>query len=162
MSPIAETDLTDRLCAALRQGGGNVFAGGYTGWVRFMFNRGGHRQSRRLWYAHGWGGGGSVTINTIQAANRMPMMVDDTDIILTGHVHEAWVAEKVRTSLNDAGRIKNRTLYVVQTPTYKNDYGTGAGGWHVQTGKPPKPLGAWWLRWTWADDVPMPEFTRAV
>jgi hypothetical protein len=158
-----ETDLTERLCTSLRLAGSNVFSGGYTGWVRFLFNRGGHRKSRRLWYAHGWGGGGPVTLNTIQIANRMPMMVDDCDILFTGHVHEAVGTEKVRTRLNDAGKIENRTLHIIQTPTYKDDYGKGGGGWHVSTGKPPKPLGAWWLRWTWrSDDTPIPEFTRAI
>jgi len=160
-----ETDLTDRLCAVLRQRGSAVQPGGYCGWVRFMFERCNARTSRRLWYCHGWGGGGPVTLNTIQAANRMPMMVDGADIILTGHVHEAWVAEKVRTKLNDAGKVEQRTLYIVQTPTYKEEYGDGSGGWHVETGKPPKPLGAWWLRWSYSlsrnDFGPACEFIRA-
>jgi hypothetical protein len=34
--------------------------------------------------------------------------------------------------------------------TYKEEYGAGEGGWHIETGKPPKPLGAWWLRFTWS------------
>jgi predicted phosphodiesterase len=164
-----ETDLTDRLCTVLRTRGSGVQPGGYCGWVRFMFDQNRARASRRLWYAHGWGGGGPVTINTIQAANRMPMMVDGADVILTGHVHEAWVAEKVRTKLNDAGRVEQRTLYIVQTPTYKEEYGDGRGGWHVETGKPPKPLGAWWLKWRWSVvrsgptkiAEPVCEFTRA-
>jgi hypothetical protein len=27
------------------------------------------------------------------------------------------------------------------TGTYKEEYGVGAGGWHVERGAPPKPLG---------------------
>jgi len=145
-----ETDLTERLVASLNdRTGSKIQAGGYTGWVRFMLNRGETRMSVLMWYCHGWGGGGPVTIGTIQAANRMPMMVDGADIIFTGHIHEAWAAEKVRTSLTSNGRPVQRTLHICQGATYKDEDRDGYGGWHVETGKPPKPVGAWWLDLTW-------------
>jgi hypothetical protein len=161
-----ETDLTQRLCASLYDRTGHkVQAGGYTGWVRFQFTRSDCMMSRQLWYAHGWGGGGPVTINTIQAANRMPMMVEGADVIFTGHVHEAWVAEKVRTTLTHKGEPTHKTLYIVQGATYKDEYGSGYGGWHVHTGKPPKPKGAWWMtvRWNRSGNIegPVLSFERA-
>lgn len=157
-----ETDLTDRLVHSLNgETGSTIQAGGYTGWVRFLFNRQNTRYSSTLWYGHGWGGGGPVTINTIQAANRMPMMLDGVDILCTGHVHEAWHAEKIRACLNDAGRVQHKTIHVVQGATYKEEYGTGHGGWHVETGKPPKPLGAWWLKFTMRTEGVDTEILRA-
>ena len=44
------------------------------------------------------------------------------------------------------GVIGEDIQYHVRTGTYKNDYGTGAGGWHVERGAPPKPMGAVWMR----------------
>lgn len=142
-----ETDLTQRLCAAIgARAGITPWAGGYTYWVWFTFVRGKQRISRRMWVGHGWGGGGPVTMNTIQAANRMPAMLDGADFIFTGHVHEWWSAVKERIGVNSAGRVEKRPLLIVQGPSYKDEYADGRGGWHVETGKPPKPVGAWWLR----------------
>jgi hypothetical protein len=33
-----------------------------------------------------------------------------------------------------------------RVPPYKEEYEDGFGGWHVTIGKPPRRLGAWWLR----------------
>lgn len=141
-----ETDLTERLAATLAdRTGATLRAGGYTGWVRFMFERHTKVYRRTLWHGHGWGGGGPVTMGTIQAANRMPMMLDGCDILFTGHVHEALTAEKNRMGLDHNGKPYNRPMKIVLGPTYKDEYGDGYSGWHVETGKPPKPLGAWWL-----------------
>ena len=88
-------------------------------------------------------------MNTIQAANRMPMMIDGADMIFTGHAHEAWTAEKVRMRLDRQVRPVRSTLKSIQGATYKDEYKEGGGGWHVEGGKPAKPLGAWWLRFFW-------------
>lgn len=145
-----ETDLTERLAACMANASGRpVQAGGYTGWVRYNLQVSDTSNvGVKLWYGHGWGGGGPVTLGTIQAANRMPMQVDGADIMFSGHVHEAVTAEKVRVML--AGdEVKHRTIHVVIGATYKDEYGTGYDGWHVETGKPPKPLGAFWARLGW-------------
>ncbi len=34
---------------------------------------------------------------------------------------------------------------MVRTPAYKEEYNDGKGGWHVERGAPPKPLGGRWL-----------------
>lgn len=157
-----ETDLTERLIERIQMlSGVRIASGGYTGWVRIMVQRSTQRYSTRLWYCHGWGGGGAVTINTIQATNRMPMMVEGADVIFTGHVHEAWVAERVRTSISDMGVPRQRPLYICQGPTYKDEYKAGRGGWHVETGKAPKPLGAWWMRIRQVKDDTQIQFIRA-
>jgi len=49
----------------------------------------------------------------------------------------------------------------VKLPTYKDEYGKGEGGWHIETGKPPKPLGAYWLRMFPVDGVVQFEVQRA-
>lgn len=145
-----ETDLNERLVSVLNdRTGSRIQHGGYTGWVRFKWERGKQRGSVRLWYGHGWGGGGPVTSGTIQSANRMPMMVEGADIMLSGHVHEAVTVEKCRVYLNDADEVCTKAISTVISPTYKDEYGTGEGGWHIETGKAPKPLGAWWLRFYW-------------
>jgi len=147
-----ETDLLERLTASLNdRTGACVHHGGYGGWVRFMFTRGNQRQSVRLWYFHGAGGGGPVTKDFIQA-NRRSVFVGNADIMVTGHTHDMTSDTYVKTWLNDANEVEHRSVKVVKCPTYKEEYGDGSGGWHVETGKPPKPIGAWWLRFHIKDE----------
>lgn len=142
-------DLTVSLAASLKDRTGSPLqAGGYTGWVRFMFERCAQRVSRRLWYMHGYGGGGPVTKDMIQR-NRQQVYVGNADIMVSGHTHDAWTDETVVMWLNDSNTIEQRSVHYIKTATYKDEYRDGHGGWHVETGKPPKPLGAWWLRFWW-------------
>lgn len=157
-----ETDLTERTIERIQMlTGTRIPSGGYTGWVRILLERSTRRASVKLWYCHGWGGGGAVTVNMIQAGNRMPAMVDGADVIFTGHVHEAWVNERVRAGLSDMGVPVQRSLHICQGPSYKDEYADGRGGWHIETGKPPKPVGAWWMKLTYSDGVAGVSFERA-
>lgn len=145
-----ETHLTARLVERLNdRHKTNVQCGGYTGWLRIQAKSPINRTvSRNIWYCHGYGGGGPVTGDMIQAAARQPVYVGNADIMVSGHVHEAWYREIQRMDLNTAGRISRRPIHIVKVATYKEEYGTGGGGWHVETGKPPKPLGAWYADFT--------------
>ena len=144
-----EIDLTNSLVETLNiRTGSNIQSGGYTGWVRFMFIRAGaHRQSRTLWYTHGSGGGGPVT-QDLTSSHRQRAYID-SDMIVSGHSHDAWYSEVVKLGLSHGGSQVGRPVHLIKIPTFKDDYGDGYSGWHVGTGKPPKPLGAWWLRFWW-------------
>ena len=142
-----ETSLIDRWAQVLRdRTGAPVPVTGYTGWVAFRFKLYDTQyETRRLWHTHGYGGGGPVTKDMIQR-NRQLAYVDNADIIVSGHTHDQWVTKDMRIRLNSRNRVEHRPVIVVKCPTYKNEYRTGVGGWHVATGKPPKPVGAYWLR----------------
>jgi predicted phosphodiesterase len=157
-----ETDLIERLCGKLSTAGNHVQHGGYSGWVRFMFSRNKVRQSVRLWYMHGYGGGGPVTQDVIQA-QRQRSYIEGADIIVSGHTHDCWAMESVKLQLNGANVVEHRPVWNVKCPTYKEEYVSGESGWHVGTGKPPKPLGAWWLvfRWDGTGSRPLISFERA-
>lgn len=146
-----ETNLTERLIEKLNPSGVShrVYMGGYGGWVRFMLESesGGSRKSINLKYYHGHGGGGPVTKGVIQS-QRQAVFLPDADIVVSGHVHEEYVISYTRERILDSGRIKLDDQIHVRTPTYKDEYKDGYGGWHVETGKPPKPKGAYWLKLT--------------
>jgi len=142
-----ETSLIDRFCQTMRnRTGAAVLTTGYTGWVAFKFRIfRTQNQSIRLWHTHGYGGGGPVTKDMIQRSRQLAY-IDNADIICSGHTHDQWVTKDVRIRLNTADFVEQRPCVVVKCPTYKDEYKSGVGGWHIATGKPPKPLGAYWLR----------------
>lgn len=141
-----DTDLIERLIHDLNKNGTQIHKGGYGGWVRFQFTIGKtQRESINLKYFHGSGGGGPVTKGTIQS-NRQAVFLPDAQVVVNGHIHESWVLTLKRERLSERGIIFQDTQYHVRTATYKNDYMDGYGGWHVERGAPPKPMGAVWMR----------------
>lgn len=146
-----ETDLIQKFVTGLNRHGGNTFYGGYTGWIRFVFRPDdGHKGQHTvtLHYDHGYGGGGPVTRGTIQT-NRRAVYLPDADIVISGHIHEAWEMSVPRVRLSDRGVPGIGNQLHICMPTYKDEYGDGFGGWHIETGKPPKIIGAYWLRFYW-------------
>ena len=145
-----ESNLTERLACTLRDRTGAMCpTTGYTGWIKFQFvinNR--VMTSRTLWHCHGYGGGGPVTVDNIQA-QRQNAYIEGADIMWSGHTHDRWCREFAKVGMTQDGEVFQRSLWYVKSGSYKNEYGTGAGGWHIETGKPPKPLGAWWLKLTY-------------
>lgn len=144
-----ETDLTKRFVKALnkfRKQKERVHLGGYSGWVLFLFRNelGIITHRKKLWYIHGYGGGGPVTKGVIQS-NRQAVYIPDADLVINGHIHEEWYMPITRQRLDDVGNIWRDEQLHIRIPSYKDEYKDGFGGWTVETGKPPKPIGAIWL-----------------
>jgi hypothetical protein len=144
----SETDPLNSMVRDLRKGGSPAILGGYRGWFRFMFEReDGHggRQSKRGYFNHGSGGGGPVTKGVIKT-NRRTVYLPEADFVFSAHIHEQWVMKQQRVRLLDSGKEISETQYHVQLPTYKEEFVNVKDGFHVEREAPPKPLGAWWLR----------------
>ena len=142
-----ETDVIKRFVDGLNaEMGTDIQVGGYGGWVLYSFRRKGSSSSAayRIKYFHGSGGGGPVTKGSIQF-NRMSTMVENADMIWMGHVHESQELTYTVERLNSSNVVDLRDILMVRTPTYKEEYNEGKGGWHVERGAPPKPLGGRWL-----------------
>jgi hypothetical protein len=142
-----ETNLTDRLVQLLKRKNPAVALGGYSGFIVFRIR---YNDSRtrpfKLFYHHGYGGGGPVTRGTIQT-NRMAVFLADADLVWTGHTHDTWTMPIARVRLNqDCTAIEHTRQEHIRTAGYKEEYGDGWGGWHIERGGPPKPVGAVWLR----------------
>lgn len=146
-----ETNLSERLVATLNERtGSRIRYGGFSGWVRFCFERDGERrgagtQTINLWRHHGYGGGGPVTRGVIQT-NRQAVYLPDAHIVMTGHTHDGWIMPIERLRISSHGVISKDKQWHIKIPTYKEEYGDGFGGWHIERGAPPKPVGAYWLR----------------
>ena len=144
-----ETDILSRFVEKLNNKcKTDIGLGGYGGWYvsQFAFSDK-ISYSHKIRYFHGSGGGGPVTKGTIQH-NRAATMYAGADLIWMGHVHESYEVEYVLEYLNARFTSCQKSVLMVRTPTYKEEYGTGHHGWHVERGASPKPLGGRWLRFT--------------
>ena len=143
-----ETDIIERFVTLLNyKCQTQVEVGGYGGWVIWQFkgSEASHNSKQfKLKYMHGFGGGGAVTRGTIQH-NRMQVFIEGADAIWMGHVHEDYEMTYTSEYLCSKNTIKQRNILMVRTPTYKEEYGDGSKGWHVERGATPKPLGGRWL-----------------
>jgi len=151
-----ETDISRRFVDKLNgTTGSNVMAGGVRGWVNFRFNSASkHYPPVNLYWHHGYGGGGPVTKNVIQA-NRMSVYLPDAEIVVLGHVHEYWHFPISRSRLTMKGVEYPSMTDFIQVPTYKQEFFGTDEGWHHDTGKPPKPIGAVWVRLFWGFNRPL-------
>jgi hypothetical protein len=141
-----ETDVIQRFVFGLnRECNTEIQAGGYGGWIVYHFLDGKViRKSFKIKYMHGFGGGGAVTRGVIQF-NRMSAFIEGADMIWMGHVHECNEVIYTNEFLNRNNSIELRNILMVRTATYKEEYNSGLGGWHVERGATPKPLGGRWL-----------------
>jgi len=140
-----ETDIIERFVTLLNyKTGSAIQVGGYGGWVRYQFNDGSNTQSFKIKYMHGFGGGGAVTRGTIQH-NRMSVNVEGADAIWMGHVHEDYEMTYTVEELTNKDTVMLRDILMIRTSAYKEEYGDGSKGWHIERGASPKPIGGRWL-----------------
>ena len=137
---------------ALKNHEHQVIAGGYSSWIFFRFRGNGTRPVTVLMHMiHGFGGAAPVTRGVIQT-NRLAVYLPDPDIVVSGHSHDAWIVPIKRKRVTNRGRIYDSIQWHVRPGTYKDDFGDGTGGWHVKTGKPPKIMGAVWIKFNYQAD----------
>jgi len=139
-----------------------VQAGGYGGWIRFQFRIQKTVQSSiNLKYFHGAGGGGPVTRGVIDTA-RQAVYLPDAQIVWNGHTHDQYVMPITRERINQTGTISHDYQWHIRTPSYKCEYGDGSGGFHIERGRPPKPIGCVWGRLYYDDGLIRTEFAPMV
>ena len=141
-----ETCLTTRLVERLRVDGSPVCQSGYAGWVIFKGAQGKTNVAlHRLWYHHGYGGGGPVTRGVIDYARYLADV--DADTIVSGHVHQRTLIESTRQRVTSTGIPRTRPIFLVRSSSYKDECMTD--GWHVEKGLSSRPIGGWWMRLRW-------------
>lgn len=145
-----ETDVLQRFVDLLNyKNKSNVQTGGYGGWISLKFNinnsKNSSKFSKNLKYFHGSGGGGIVTKGAINLTRALEMY-ENMDIFVLGHIHENWCRNDVRDILKyNPGKhvyeLEQKEIHHCIVGTYKEEYGDGSQGWHVERGAPPKITG---------------------
>lgn len=139
-----ETDMLARLCKAL-----DVEKMGYAGFTRFLFEHesGGARSSKLMYFHHGSGGGGEVTLGTPRSQREAGSVF--ADIYIGGHTHTSWLVERSRVRVTGSGRIAQDTTTHISIPGFKNEYDLENPGFHIEKGRSPRPMGGFWLEFFW-------------
>jgi Icc-related predicted phosphoesterase len=141
-----ETDLLQRFVDLLNyKNGSNVFTGGYGGWLIIrQLLQSNVETSFKVKYFHGSGGGGVVTKGALNLTRALEMY-EDFDVFTMGHIHENAARNDVRDTINyntkTGYRHEHKEIHLMLTGTYKEEYGDGSKGWHVERGAPVKPTG---------------------
>lgn len=134
-----ETDLIRRLCSKL-----GCHAGDYMGWLIAAVTRSTNKNKYicRIAYHHGYGGGGPVTKDVIQASRRA-VYLPDADVCVSGHTHDRWIFEVPRLRLKKNFEQVRDTQLHLKLGCFKDEM-TG-NGWAVEKGMPPKADGGIFL-----------------
>lgn len=140
-----ETDILQRFVDLLNyKNKSNVMTGGYGGWliIKQLYNQ--KHISYKIKYFHGSGGGGVVTKGALNLTRALEMY-EGFDVFTMGHIHENSARHDVRdTIIHSSYRgyiLEQKELHLMITGTYKEEYGDGSKGWHIERGAPIKPIG---------------------
>ncbi|CAB5223938.1 hypothetical protein UFOVP392_20 [uncultured Caudovirales phage] len=141
-----ETDILQRFVDLLNyKNGTQVYAGGYGGWliINQSFSQTVH-MTTKIKYFHGSGGGGVVTKGALNLTRALEMY-EDFDVFTMGHIHENAARNDVRDTTSFHSKVgyrhQHKDMHLMLTGTYKEEYGDGSKGWHVERGAPVKPTG---------------------
>jgi len=143
-----ETDILQRFVDIINfKAKSNIQVGGYGGWlvVKQVYSPGNTTSfTTKIKYFHGSGGGGIVTKGAINLTRALETY-ENFDVFTMGHIHENSCRNDVRDTLDQHAvtgyTLKQKQLHLMLTGTYKEEYGDGSNGWHVERGAPIKPLG---------------------
>jgi Icc-related predicted phosphoesterase len=145
-----ETDILARFVKLLNlKNHTNVQVGGYGGWLvvnqvlRKKVAASDCTATMKIRYFHGSGGGGVVTKGALNLTRALEMY-EDFDVFTMGHIHENAARNDVRDTILQGAkgyRQLQKQLHMCLTGTYKEEYGDGSKGWHVERGAPIKPVG---------------------
>lgn len=127
----------------------NILYGGYRGWIiiRQQTSARGMWQSYKIYYNHGFGGGGEMTKGILQHS-RSNMYIENADAIWFGHVHESYALPTMTEYFDNhpnSYKPKTRYIYNIRTATYKEEFADTPGSFHIERGRPPKPMGGIFL-----------------
>ena len=67
------------------------------------------------------------------------------DAMWSQHVHHTEIFDTRVAYLNRSHEVAHKTVWNLRTPSYKDEYKDGFGGWHVERGQGPRPKGGIWL-----------------
>lgn len=143
----SETDILQRFVDLLNyKNQSSVYTGGYGGWMVLKYQvRNNTSMTKNLKYHHGLGLGGVVTRGAINLTRALEIY-ENMDVFVMGHIHENSSRNDVRDTLhyNQGKRVyelQQKQIHLAITGTYKEEYGDGSQGWHVERGAPVKPVG---------------------
>lgn len=91
-------------------------------------------------YYHGSNGVGSPS-----SVNRQASIYVDADVVVNGHSHVSWHQPIIRERVTERGVVRREIQHHVRTASYLDEYGDGSGGFEVEKGKKPNPMGAVFL-----------------
>lgn len=143
-----ESNITKRIAREVERLTGKVVpVGTYEGWILFRFRINKTKTfTIPYYYTHGYGGGGPVN-KGVQIVNRKGAHVEGARIVFSGHVHESWCVSHMKNTVTSLGKAYAYECLFICCPGYKDEH-SPMEGWHVETGKAPKPKGAWWLKFS--------------
>ena len=140
-----ETDILQRFVDLLNlKCHSNVQTGGYGGWVIVKMINYTRVVTTKIKYFHGSGGGGVVTKGALNLTRALEIY-EGCDVYTMGHIHENSARNDVRDTVEHNAHkgyyINHKPIHLMITGCYKEEYGDGSKGWHVERGAPIKPIG---------------------
>lgn len=135
-----QIDLIGKFCRGLKSFGSKVISAPDWGYILLKMQKRRNVDTKKLFYQHGYGGGGEVTRGLIDHSRTRGQW--DADVYVSGHIHRRNIDENVLVRCSARGNITQQQQLFVRCGSYKNETNDA---WHISKGRGARPLGGWFL-----------------
>lgn len=138
-----QIDLISRFCRGLKDFGSKVISAPDWGFMLVKMQKRHSVDTKRIFYQHGYGGGGEVTRGLIDHSRTRGQW--DADVYVSGHIHRRNIDENIMVRCSSRGHVTHQQQLFVRCGSYKDET---HDAWHISKGRGARPLGGWFLNFT--------------
>ena len=127
----------------MRMAGSKVVSAPDWGFILIKSRKRNSVDTRRLFYQHGYGGGGEITRGLIDHSRTRSQW--DADIYVSGHIHRRNIDENIMVRCSSRGNVTQEQQLFIRCGSYKDET---HDAWHISKGRGARPVGGWYINFT--------------
>jgi predicted phosphodiesterase len=135
-----QIDLIDRFCRGMKSEGSNVISAPDWGFILVKMKNRNTVNTKKLYYQHGYGGGGEITRGLIDHSRTRSQW--DADVYVSGHIHRRNIDENIIVRCSARGTVSQEQQLFVRCGSYKDET---HDAWHISKGRGARPVGGWYI-----------------
>lgn len=138
-----QINLIEKFCQGMRMAGSKVISAPDWGFILIKSRKRNSVDTRRLFYQHGYGGGGEITRGLIDHSRTRSQW--DADIYVSGHIHRRNIDENIMVRCSSRGNVTQEQQLFIRCGSYKDET---HDAWHISKGRGARPVGGWYINFT--------------
>lgn len=138
-----QINLIDKFCQGMQMAGSNVISAPDWGYILIKMKHRRTVDTKRLFYQHGYGGGGEITRGLIDHSRTRSQW--DADVFVSGHIHRRNIDENIIVRCSARGNVTQDQQLFIRCGSYKDET---HDAWHISKGRGARPVGGWYINFT--------------
>lgn len=138
-----QINLIESFCRGMQMAGSKVISAPDWGYILVKLRQRRSVETKRIFYQHGYGGGGEITRGLIDHSRTRSQW--DADIFVSGHIHRRNIDENIVVRCSSRGTVTQDQQLFIRCGSYKDET---HDAWHISKGRGARPIGGWFINFT--------------